>query len=56
MPPGWHVCLEALDARLDGGAAPGGNRWKVHDDRYAQAFGSGAASALLPGWPWPRPD
>jgi uncharacterized protein YndB with AHSA1/START domain len=46
---GWHVCLQALHARLDGAAAPAGNRWKEHYDRYAEAFGPGAASAPLPG-------
>jgi uncharacterized protein YndB with AHSA1/START domain len=46
---GWHVCLEVLDARLDGTAAPAGDRWKVHYDRYAETFGPDAASAPLPG-------
>jgi uncharacterized protein YndB with AHSA1/START domain len=45
---GWHVCLEALDARLDGTPGPSGTRWQEHYDQYAEAFGPDAASAPLP--------
>jgi uncharacterized protein YndB with AHSA1/START domain len=45
---GWHVCLEALEARLAGSPAPAQNRWKEHYDRYAEVFGPEAASAPLP--------
>jgi uncharacterized protein YndB with AHSA1/START domain len=45
---GWHVCLEALAACLDGTDSPAGNRWKEHYDHYAQSFGPEAASAPIP--------
>jgi uncharacterized protein YndB with AHSA1/START domain len=45
---GWHVCLEALDARLDGTPGPSGTRWREHYEQYAETFGSAAASAPLP--------
>ena len=45
---GWHVCLEALDALLDGTAGPAGSRWREQYNRYAQAFGPEAASAPIP--------
>lgn len=46
---GWHVCLLALDARLDGTPTPSGNRWKEFYDAYAESFGPEGASAPLPG-------
>jgi uncharacterized protein YndB with AHSA1/START domain len=46
---GWSVCLEALDAHLDGKPRPEGNRWREFYDRYAGRFGPDAASAPLPG-------
>jgi uncharacterized protein YndB with AHSA1/START domain len=46
---GWHVCLEALDARLNGTRGPADDRWKEHYERYAETFGPEAASAPLPG-------
>ena len=45
----WDVCLEGLQARLDGTAGPAGDRWKELYESYQQAFGAGAASAALPG-------
>jgi uncharacterized protein YndB with AHSA1/START domain len=45
---GWHVCLLALDARLDGLAAPADSPWKEFYDSYADSFGPDAATAPLP--------
>jgi uncharacterized protein YndB with AHSA1/START domain len=45
---GWHVCLLALDARLDGTPGPAGNRWKELYDSYSESFGPEAATAPLP--------
>lgn len=45
---GWHVCLLALDARLDGMPGPADSRWKEFYDTYAERFGPEAASAPLP--------
>ena len=46
---GWHVCLAALQARLDGTAAPDGDGWKQLYDDYQEAFGPQASAAPLPG-------
>jgi uncharacterized protein YndB with AHSA1/START domain len=46
---GWHVCLDALEARLAGSAPPPGDRWKELYERYTQSFGPEAATASLPG-------
>jgi uncharacterized protein YndB with AHSA1/START domain len=46
---GWAVCLEGLQARLDGTAGPAGDRWKELYENYQRAFGPEAASAALPG-------
>ena len=43
------MCLDGLQARLDGTAGPAGDRWKELYESYQQAFGAGAASAALPG-------
>jgi DNA-binding transcriptional ArsR family regulator len=45
---GWHVCLETLEALLDGKPAPAGARWKELYDAYTQSFGPEAAAAPLP--------
>jgi uncharacterized protein YndB with AHSA1/START domain len=45
---GWHVCLLALDARLDGTPKPDDDQWKDLYDTYAETFGPEAASAPLP--------
>ena len=53
---GWHVCLDALEARLTGGAVPAadgsvppGDRWKDLYAEYRESFGPEAATAPLPG-------
>lgn len=41
---GWHVCLEALAARLDGAVPPPADLWQqVHPD-YVSRFGPDAAT------------
>ena len=43
---GWHVCLDKLDAHLDG-ASPqwtDGDRWKELNPAYAEKFGPEAAT------------
>lgn len=40
---GWHVCLDALDARLDGREPPA-NRWKQVHPGYVSRFGPEAAT------------
>ena len=46
---GWHVCFDALAARLAGGEAEGGpERWKVLNRRYAERFGPEAATVGPP--------
>lgn len=51
---GWHVCLDSLEAALDGGPDGGplddpGSRWAaVHPD-YVRAFGPKAATVGPPG-------
>jgi uncharacterized protein YndB with AHSA1/START domain len=44
----WHVCLDVLEARLGGTAAPPGDRWKELYEGYQQDFGPEAATAPLP--------
>lgn len=46
---GWHVCLDAMEARLDDTAPPPGDRWQELYDRYTYSFGPEAATASLPG-------
>ena len=41
---GWHVCLEALDARLDGTGAPSAGRWQQVHRGYVEEFGPEAAT------------
>ena len=43
---GWHVCLDKLDARLDGTtpAWTDGDRWKELNPAYAEKFGPEAAT------------
>ena len=41
---GWQVCLEALDARLDGTEAPGPDRWKQVHPCYVAEFGPEAST------------
>jgi uncharacterized protein YndB with AHSA1/START domain len=45
---GWHVCLEGLEARLDGTAPPPEDRWKGLYKEYTADFGPEASSAPLP--------
>jgi uncharacterized protein YndB with AHSA1/START domain len=46
---GWHVCLEGLDAHLDGTAEPASDRWKELYEGYRADFGPQAATAPMPG-------
>jgi uncharacterized protein YndB with AHSA1/START domain len=46
---GWHVCLDGLEARLGGTAAPSDDSWKQRYDAYQQTFGPAAATASMPG-------
>lgn len=43
---GWHVCLDKLDAHLDGTSPPwsDGDRWKELNPAYAEKFGPHAAT------------
>jgi uncharacterized protein YndB with AHSA1/START domain len=45
---GWHVCLEGLEARLDGSAPPAEDRWKGLYKNYIASFGPEASTAPLP--------
>jgi uncharacterized protein YndB with AHSA1/START domain len=45
---GWHVCLDGLEASLDGAPPPGPDRWRGLYENYATAFGPAAATAPLP--------
>lgn len=45
---GWHLCLDALGARLDGAPAGPGTGWRECYDAYAASFGPDAATAPLP--------
>jgi uncharacterized protein YndB with AHSA1/START domain len=46
---GWQVCLEALEARLDGSEPPPADRWRqIHPD-YVDRFGPEAATIGPPG-------
>ena len=45
---GWHLCLDALGARLDGAPAGQGTGWREYYDAYAASFGPAAATAALP--------
>lgn len=40
---GWHVCLDALEAALDGARGPAGD-WKSLRDEYAARFGPEAST------------
>ena len=42
--PGWHVCLEALTARLDGDEPPPTGRWQQVHSGYVSRFGPEAAT------------
>jgi uncharacterized protein YndB with AHSA1/START domain len=44
---GWHVCLDALHARLGSASGPTSS-WKQHYDQYTEAFGPEAATASVP--------
>jgi uncharacterized protein YndB with AHSA1/START domain len=46
---GWHVCLDALGARLDGSPPAPQDGWQELYEGYAQSFGPAAATAPLPG-------
>ena len=41
---GWHVCLEALTARLDGDQPPPAERWQQVHPGYISRFGPEAAT------------
>ncbi|HZB29290.1 MAG TPA: SRPBCC family protein [Streptosporangiaceae bacterium] len=45
---GWHVCLDGLEASLDGTAPPEAGRWPGLYENYAVAFGPEAATAPIP--------
>jgi len=46
---GWHLCLDALTARLRGDPpAPQSERWQAVYDGYVERFGPGHASAPIP--------
>lgn len=47
----WHVCLEALDARLDGIGAPAAGRGQQVHAGFAEEFGPGAATLGPPARP-----
>ena len=44
---GWHVCLEALEARLDG-AEPAGTDWRELNGAYEERFGIPPEKATPP--------
>jgi len=48
---GWHVCLDALGARLDGGPAPpSGERWReVHPGYVARLRADAPVEGPPPG-------
>ena len=46
---GWHVCLEALAARLDGAEPPAASRWTQVHPGYVARFGPDAATIGPPG-------
>jgi uncharacterized protein YndB with AHSA1/START domain len=46
---GWHVCLEALAARLDGSEPPPADRWQQVHPGYVRRFGPDAATIGPPG-------
>ena len=35
---GWHLCLDGLQARLDGAPAPSPDGWGGHHERYVRSF------------------
>src|SRR3954447_3752429 len=41
---GWHACLDALEASLDGSAVDTGARWQAVHPEYVSRFGPEAAS------------
>ena len=45
---GWQVCLEALDARLDGTAGPAPDRWPQVHAGYVAEFGPAASTVGPP--------
>jgi uncharacterized protein YndB with AHSA1/START domain len=45
---GWQVCLEALDARLDGTGGPAPDRWQQVHPGYVAEFGPAASTVGPP--------
>jgi uncharacterized protein YndB with AHSA1/START domain len=45
---GWHVCLDGLEASLDGGAPPAADRWRGLYENYSDVFGPEASTAPIP--------
>jgi uncharacterized protein YndB with AHSA1/START domain len=45
---GWHVCLDGLEARLDGSAPPAADSWRGVYRGYTASFGPEASAAPLP--------
>ena len=45
---GWHVCLDGLEARLDGSAPPAEDHWTALYRGYTASFGPEASTAPLP--------
>jgi uncharacterized protein YndB with AHSA1/START domain len=41
---GWHVCLDALQAWIDGAEAPAADRWQQVHPGYVERFGPEAAT------------
>jgi uncharacterized protein YndB with AHSA1/START domain len=45
---GWHVCLDAFDAVLDGAPGPGPDRWRELNAHYVEAFPAEASTVGPP--------
>jgi uncharacterized protein YndB with AHSA1/START domain len=41
---GWHVCLDAFEAALDGDSAPAQDAWKSVNRDYVKTFGAEAST------------
>ncbi|MGH3223319.1 MAG: hypothetical protein ACRDPY_32295, partial [Streptosporangiaceae bacterium] len=45
---GWHVCLDALRAWIDGAEPPAADRWQQVHPGYVERFGPEAATVGPP--------